>query len=294
MWNSDEIVQVLARSAQTSLEMKTSLDIERKKDQTLVTQADRAVEELMARSLASWNPQSSFMGEEMVSGGSHIPRSSLIEGPCYVADPIDGTAMYASGLPNWGNSLGYLEDGRFVSGAVILPEIGDALIGHGGRVYHQRFRPSWEGEELAFSPVGPGQDPWRQLSNPEGGAFTLSMAQDFARYGRINGKIPLNISGSCVYAFVQLILGRFAGYLTKVKIWDLAAVWPLGRAVGLKAFELDGTELDMDLVGGPWFLNRSREDALGEGDFAMDRYAVFSFDRDYAVKIGSMVELPRP
>ena len=70
----------------------------------LVTEADRAVEKLLKAELAEAFPDDGFWGEE--TGGD--PSRSL-----WVADPIDGTSNFVAGLPLWGTSLAYVEDGEW-------------------------------------------------------------------------------------------------------------------------------------------------------------------------------------
>ena len=67
----------------------------------LVTEADRAVENLLKAELTEAFPDDGFWGEE--TGGD--PSRSL-----WVADPIDGTSNFVAGLPLWGTSLAYVED----------------------------------------------------------------------------------------------------------------------------------------------------------------------------------------
>ena len=81
----------------------------------LVTEADRAVESFLKSELAKAFPKDGFWGEE--TGGD--PSRSL-----WVADPIDGTSNFVAGLPLWGTSLAYVEDGEAKLGFLIFPVLG--------------------------------------------------------------------------------------------------------------------------------------------------------------------------
>jgi myo-inositol-1(or 4)-monophosphatase len=71
--------------------------------QDLVTIADRSVEALIRRRLSEAFPEDGFLGEE--SGGT--PTASF-----WSVDPIDGTGNFLRGIPVWGVSIGYVENGE--------------------------------------------------------------------------------------------------------------------------------------------------------------------------------------
>lgn len=64
-----------------------------KADGTPVTEADRAVERLLRETLSDARPDDAFLGEELgrVGASDHV----------WILDPIDGTAFFESGDPNW-------------------------------------------------------------------------------------------------------------------------------------------------------------------------------------------------
>lgn len=56
-------------------------------------------------------PDTNFFGEE--NGG----KTGLL---AWIVDPIDGTANFLSGLPNWGKSIALVQDGEPLIGVIIL------------------------------------------------------------------------------------------------------------------------------------------------------------------------------
>ena len=70
-------------------------------------------------------PGDAIIGEEQ--GGS-LGRD--VTG--WAIDPIDGTSNFALGLPLWGISIGYLENGYPRLGAIALPELGLTLSAASG------------------------------------------------------------------------------------------------------------------------------------------------------------------
>lgn len=97
------------------------LVVETKPDLTPVSDADRAVEEVMRAMLAEERPTDSILGEEFGVSGS--------ESRCWILDPIDGTKGYVRGVPVWA-SLIALADGdvadtnSFLLGVVSAPALG--------------------------------------------------------------------------------------------------------------------------------------------------------------------------
>lgn len=80
-------------------------------DVDIVTEADRASEELIQHLLRAARPDDGFVGEE---GGS----SSGSSGVRWIVDPIDGTVNFLYGLPQYAVSIAAERDGEVVAGVV--------------------------------------------------------------------------------------------------------------------------------------------------------------------------------
>ncbi|HEX2052593.1 MAG TPA: inositol monophosphatase family protein [Actinomycetota bacterium] len=101
-----------------------------KKDGSLVTVADREVEEAIRRRIREEFPDHSILGEESGLEGSP-------DAPIWIVDPIDGTNNYAAGIPVFGTLIGLRVDGRTevgVASAPALAERYDAATGDGARM----------------------------------------------------------------------------------------------------------------------------------------------------------------
>ena len=96
------------------------LKIDTKPDLTPVSDADKAVEELLRNDLQRARPRDAVMGEEYGSTG-HGPRR-------WVIDPIDGTKNYIRGVPVWATLIALMELGpngdQPVVGMVSAPALG--------------------------------------------------------------------------------------------------------------------------------------------------------------------------
>ena len=93
------------------------LRIERKKDGTAVTEADRAVEEMARARVAASGLELAVLGEEMGGGSIAAPE----EGARMIIDPIDGTEEFSRGIPTFGTLMGIEHNGEIVAAMASAP-----------------------------------------------------------------------------------------------------------------------------------------------------------------------------
>ena len=104
----------------------TDLQVSTKPDLTPVTEADKAVEELLRRELSAHRPEDQIIGEEFGGDASHGRR--------WIIDPIDGTKNYVRGVPVWATLIALAEDDEILVGVVSAPAMGRrwwAAVGEG-------------------------------------------------------------------------------------------------------------------------------------------------------------------
>ena len=90
----------------------------RKQDGSLVTEADTAVDALLVPVLERAYPGATIISEERQS------VAKKMDGLTILLDPIDGTSAFASGVPGFCISVGFLLQGRPVAGVVAAPAWG--------------------------------------------------------------------------------------------------------------------------------------------------------------------------
>jgi histidinol-phosphatase len=95
------------------------LVIETKPDLTPVTEADRAVEELLRKQIAAERPDHLVVGEELGADGPGGPGSVR-----WILDPIDGTKNYVRGIPVFATLIAVERDGAVAVGVVSAPALG--------------------------------------------------------------------------------------------------------------------------------------------------------------------------
>ena len=91
------------------------LKVDTKPDLTPVTDADRAVEEMLRITLSRARTRDAVMGEEFGDVGTSSRR--------WVIDPIDGTKNFVRGVPVWATLIGLMVDGEVVCGVVTAPQL---------------------------------------------------------------------------------------------------------------------------------------------------------------------------
>ena len=103
--------------------------VESKRDDTPVTEADRAAEAVILAGLRSATPAIPVIAEEEVAAGGDASPAPL----CWFVDPLDGTREFAAGREEFAVNIGLVRQGRPLIGAVILPASGELFSGLVGR-----------------------------------------------------------------------------------------------------------------------------------------------------------------
>ena len=215
-WNKDDIIALLLEVGEISLRLRRDIRHEVKADRSLVTAADREIESVITRTLENPEDGTFIIGEETVAQKGEDYLAEAMRKETFVVDPIDGTVPYAHGLPNWGISIGRMDRGRLVDGAVYLPMFGEMVLSDGDAV----LEGSREG----------GDWTWREIGEPapdDDGRRLTAVTQEVAKRGRVELPNPVMVLGAAVVPLVGLLQGRFSGYLGSVRLWDVAGSLPL-------------------------------------------------------------------
>jgi histidinol-phosphatase len=91
------------------------LKTKEKADQTPVTIADTAIEQMCRERITSTHPTDQILGEEF--GGS------MSDGRLWIIDPIDGTKNFAHGNPVYGTLIALVENSKLVVAVVSAPQL---------------------------------------------------------------------------------------------------------------------------------------------------------------------------
>jgi myo-inositol-1(or 4)-monophosphatase len=188
----------------------TQLAVSAKGPHDVLTQADLAVERYIRDAVARAFPGDRVVGEEM-GGQADVSADQDF----WLVDPIDGTANYATDIPRWCVSIGYLVAGKPTLGVLFDPVINrmyTAATGCGahlnGNAIHARKTASLDGATIEL-----GWSARRNHTEYLGRAAALMQAGSaFVR------------RGSGALGLADVAAGRVDGYAElHINAWDCAA-----------------------------------------------------------------------
>jgi myo-inositol-1(or 4)-monophosphatase len=226
-----ELASRLAREAGAIQRARwgTELEISTKSaDVDLVTEVDRACEDLVVAGIEAARPADAILGEE--GGLRERPGSSWR----WVIDPLDGTTNFAHAYPCFCVSIGVEREGEAVVGVVynpVLDELFHAVTGGGAFRNGESIRPT-PTTALSRSLVATGfaYDRRRAARDNLG---ELACFLERARAIRRDGSAALDL---CAVA-----CGRLDGYWEfKLSPWDVAAGGLIVREAGGRTSDRDG------------------------------------------------------
>ena len=204
------------------------LVVESKPDLSPVTDADRAVEEMLRITLSRARTRDAVMGEEFGTTG-HGPRR-------WVLDPIDGTKNFVRGVPVWATLIALLDGEEPVVGLVSAPALNR-------RWWAAKDVGAWTGRRLEsatrchVSQVGELRD----------ASLSYSSLSGWQERNRLDGFLDLTRAVWRTRAY-----GDFWSYCLlaegavdiacepEVSVWDLAALDVIVREAGGRFSDLTG------------------------------------------------------
>ena len=198
----------------------------------LITEADRASEELILNRIRSTYPDCAILAEE---SGASANKSAVM----WIADPLDGTTNFAHGLPIFSVTMALMVDDVLEVGATYDPIYDELYTAQRGRGAHLN------GERLHVSAV-PTLDkallvtgfPYDRRTNPNN---NIKQFTDFSL--RAQGVLRL---GSAALDLAAVAAGRLDGYWEfKINPWDIAAGVLLVTEAGGQVTMPDGSPLDL-------------------------------------------------
>ena len=191
-----------------------------KDDGSLVTKSDRWADAYIKEALQKEFPEFGILTEE----------STQILGSqewVWVVDPLDGTTNFARGIPIWGISIALLHHGTPVFGYVAVPPLRQNIYG---------WSDGWSDENgsAAFfndTPI------YLSEASPDPNAisnyFFSACSRSLEKMGRLKFPFKLRILGVASYNILTVAIGSTIGAVEATpKIWDIAAVWVILKAIG--------------------------------------------------------------
>ncbi|HSG11375.1 MAG TPA: inositol monophosphatase family protein [Gammaproteobacteria bacterium] len=225
----DEVQAIIVSAAREELLPRFArVERTRKRDGSILTEADTAMQTRIAASLQQLSPDVLFLGEEMEAD----EQAALLESgqPVWCLDPLDGTSNFACGIPYYCVALALLHKGHVELGLVYDPvrdECFSAVHGEGARL---------DGKPLRVVESG--------LALRQATALIDFKRLDAGLATRLVTDIPYASQrsfGSVALDWCWLAAGRSHIYLHgRSKVWDYAAGNLIFNEAGGHSVSLDG------------------------------------------------------
>jgi len=211
----------------------------------VVTEMDRAAEELIRQRILAARPDDVILGEE----GGQTGADSQVR---WIVDPLDGTVNYLYGLPEWAVSIAAEVSGTVVAGVVTAPLQRSTYIATlgGGAWLHSAWHSGPvqlrcnTDVELANALVATG--------------FSYTAAQRAAQGTVVAQLLPrvrdIRRAGAAAIDLCSVAAGRLdAFYESGLHDWDLAAGGLIASEAGAKVGGMHGrlAGADMTIAANP-------------------------------------------
>lgn len=235
-----DLAQRAGASALASFRKLETLTIEKKGHQDLVSEADRDTETFIRSEIARLYPDDAIVGEE------HEPTPGT-SGWTWVIDPIDGTANFVSGIPQWCIIISAVYADTIEVGVMEEPCSGETFSAGRGKGAFVNGRPMTvsDATSLGEGSVGVG------YAAREDETAVVALLSDLLGQG---GMFFRNASGGLMLAYTAA--GRLIGYVEEsMNPWDCLAgmlmIMEAGGTVKLPDPRALTTERFALVAGGP-------------------------------------------
>ena len=197
------------------------LKVERKRDTSPVTAADKGAELLIRERLAATFPDDAILGEE-------FPDKAGTNGFRWIVDPIDGTKSFIHGVPLFGTLIGVEYESTCVIGVARFPALDEV-------VYAAQGSGAWwqigsrAPRRVQVSSVTSLSEATFCLTNP---ARWLAIGKREALEGLMTSAQLARGWGDC-YGHILVATGRADVMIDPaMNAWDAAALLPIMQEAG--------------------------------------------------------------
>lgn len=219
-------VALAIRSGQMLMRYFEGARVAWKDDDSMVTDADLAIEDFLTREIGAAFPEDVVLGEERPRG-EPVPAGRHV----WVIDPVDGTNNFGRGIPGFSVSIGVLRDGLPVAGVVHDPLARQLFSGCLGR-------GAWlNGRALQVEVAALGPRSLFSIRAPYAGGVPPFVSRWLMRY-------RLRRPGSTALALCYVAAGALAFvHDHRASLWDVAGAAAVLREAGGLLTDSSGRDL---------------------------------------------------
>lgn len=208
--------------------------VERKRDKSPVTEADKETESVVRQLILDHFPGDAVIGEEM----GNVSGSTEYE---WIVDPIDGTKSFISGVPLYSTLVGMTWRGEPTIGVIAIPALREIVIAAKGL-------GAWYGTvDLQNNPLPMTRANVSKQPAMEDGLLVTSQADNFAHrnalsaYSKLEAMAYVTRTWGDGYGYLLVATGRAEVMVDPiVNPWDVAAVAPVIQEAGGRFSSWDG------------------------------------------------------
>lgn len=225
------IAITLAQEAGKIMRMhfQNGMDKEWKADNTPLTTADTAINDLALSTLSKTFPTHSVLGEE----GSNLKRADYV----WVLDPIDGTIPFSHGVPIFAFSLALTYKGESILGVIYDPIVDRLVYAEKGKGAFCNNKPIHVSDAQTLNRTLIEVQSWKGFSH------NLNPLKDTL----IQQGTQATTICSIVYAGMLVAIGDYgAALFSGPKPWDAAAVKIIVEEAGGTVTDIQGSEQRYD------------------------------------------------
>ncbi len=212
---------------------RSDLQVERKADQSPVTVADRAAEELLRTRIVERYPDDAVLGEEhgTIDGSS---------GYQWILDPIDGTKSFIHGIPLYTTLIAVLHGEKPVLGVVNAPALSEMVFAAVGDGCWYTAGENGEPQQAHVSKVDRLSE--ALLLTSEIASFSTRPSGDaLNKYLHLQAAARLARTWGDGYGYLMVATGRADVTIDPVmNLWDAAPLQTIIEEAGGRFFDWNG------------------------------------------------------
>lgn len=238
----DILVQVAFAAGQDALKVQNTTKVVKDTGGGggITTQADLDAQAIVITGLIKEFPGIPIVGEEGNALTVCPPRA-------FIVDPVDGSAPYKAGAPDWTTTVAYRSP-EFSVGVIYRPAT--------GRLYSTRSNSVnvWDGfgqknQSVRTLSIFEAHKPQWRICSPVCGEFSGEAWREVF-YPLITDKRVRSFDNvSCNTAhFIRLFEGWVDGVIMWAKTWDSAAAIPMAKLLGITVTDFEGNEPDLSII----------------------------------------------
>ncbi len=220
--------KAVCRAGLTALRIqKTGFTASRKADSSIVTDADTTVQDMLVKKISRRFPDAAVICEENFDDSVNLMEEGRLS---VIIDPVDGTAVFSTGLPCWCVSVGVYSGFRPAAGFVYSPGC--------GMFFHSDSEHAWLNGKIILSD---------QKLRPESETSIFLASENIRDMEvKVSGKIR-NLGSTALHACLVAASSstRAMVFLGEGRLWDWAGALPVLEKAGCRTGYLSGKDLDI-------------------------------------------------